>query len=121
PRLIDLVLREAMLGQQARTEVAIDHAHRRVAEHQCQNALLPDFGSNLFRHLQSFGSNNRGKVQFIVAVTDSPGRAPLVKPLHELLVLRPVRRGGPDSTVAAVDGIQTSAGIEESDESWPSA
>ena len=42
PGLIDLVLGEAVLVQQARAEVAVDHAHRGVAEHQDEDAALAD-------------------------------------------------------------------------------
>ena len=47
--LIDLVLGEAVAGQQARAEVAVDHAHRRIAEHQGQHALAADLGDDRFR------------------------------------------------------------------------
>ena len=42
PGLIDLVLGEADRIEQARAEVAVDHAHRRIAEHQCQHSPAAD-------------------------------------------------------------------------------
>ena len=40
PGLIDLVFGEAVFGQKPRAEVAVNHAHRGVAEHQGQDAPL---------------------------------------------------------------------------------
>ena len=49
PRLVDLVLGEAVRIEQARAEVAVDHAHRRVAEHEDEDAAAADLGGDLAR------------------------------------------------------------------------
>ena len=36
------MLGEAHLVQDAGAEIAVDHAHRRIAKHECENAFVAD-------------------------------------------------------------------------------
>src|SRR5262249_13196573 len=50
PRLVDLVLGETVEVQEPRTEVAVDHAHRRVAEHEREDSTAANLGGDLGGH-----------------------------------------------------------------------
>ena len=59
PRLVDLVLGEAVAVEQARAEVAVDHAHRRVAEHQDEHAAAADLVGDVARERRAVGRRDR--------------------------------------------------------------
>ena len=63
PGLVDLVLGEADRVQQAGAEVAVDHAHRRVAEHQGEDALPADLVGDLAGGRDRVGTDRGGGVE----------------------------------------------------------
>ena len=120
PRLVNLVLGEAVLVEEARAEVAVDHAHRRVAEHHDEHGALADGVGDDARSLGSLLRHRRVVDDLVGGVGDASGRAPLVEALHEGLVGGPIRCVGPRARERAAEALEARARVEKADETGPS-
>ncbi len=112
---------ETVTGKEARAKVAVDHAHRRVAEHQRQDSAAVNLGGDFVSTLSGFHANWRRVMQLIRAIGNRTTAAPFGEPVHERLVRGPIRGIGPDSRTTAIDAFQTSGRIEQSDQAGPGA
>ncbi len=119
PRLVDLVLGEAVLVQESRPEVAVDHPHRRVAEHQDQRAARAKLGRDLGSDLRRRFRHRRVVADRLLAVTDGAGGAPLVEARHEGIVGGEVGVVGPDPRKRPVEALEARAGVQQPDEPGP--
>lgn len=97
PGLVDLVLAKPDRVEQPRPEIAVDHAHRGVAEHQGQHALASNLGEHLVGLRNGDGRDTCAREDLATVIIDPAGRAPFVEPFHEPGVGRPVGSVGPDS------------------------
>jgi hypothetical protein len=102
PGLIDLVLGEAVFVQAAGAEIAVDHAHRGVAEHQMRMRRRR-MSSATFR-AKAEAPRRRARVAHLVfGIATCPPGAPLVEALHEHGVCCPVGRVGPEAGVLSAE------------------
>src|SRR5262245_2993442 len=110
-----------MLGEHPWPEIAVDHPHRRVAEHQGENSSIADVGHDLVGSGLRLRRYRSRVVQLVLRIADLAGRTPLVEPGHERLVLGPIRRRSPDSREAPAQTLEARPGVEQGNEAWPGA
>ena len=119
PRLVHLVLGEPVPVEQSRAEVAVDHPHGGVAQHQDQRAAVAE----LPRHpgCQRLGlPGDRGTVgDVLLPVRDRARLAPLLEPGHEGRVGGPVGCVGPHARERPTEALQAGAGVQQADQARP--
>src|SRR5450432_4278929 len=71
PGLVDLVLGEAMLVQEPRPEIAVDHAHGGVAEHQAEHAPRADLTGYVQGQRGGRGRDRRVIADLFAAITNA--------------------------------------------------
>ena len=121
PGLVDLVLREPVRVEEARAEVAVDHAHRGVAEHEDEDLAGADLAGDVAGEGGGLGGDGGVVGDLVLGVGDAAGGAPLVEAVHEGAVGGPVGRVGPGAGEAPAETLEAGAGVEEADEAGPAA
>ena len=121
PRLVDLVLGEPVRVEQARPEVAVDHAHRGVAEHHHEDSATADVRRDIAGDRERGGRGGRAVGDLVLGVGDAARLGPLGEAVHEGRVGRPVGRGGPGARVGSPYRLEARAGVEQAHEPGPAA
>src|SRR5713101_2375271 len=70
PSLVHFVFGEAVASEQARAEIAVNHAHRRVAEHESQDALAANFRDDFSRQGLFCRGHGCGEFQLVFRISD---------------------------------------------------
>jgi hypothetical protein len=111
------VLAEPDAREPLRTEVPVDHAHRRVAEHRREWPLRPHTSEDVVDDTRLDG---RGRVVDAPRVVIDRSRLhPRVERVHEPLVRRQVGCVRPQSAVRAPEAGEARARVEQPDEAGP--
>ena len=121
PRLVDLVLGEAVWMEEAGAEITVDHPHRRVAEHEDQDLAGVDLTCDLASKCRCPLAHRRVVRDLALFVGDRSAAAPLLQARHEGVVLRPVRRVGPRAREGATEHLEARARVEQAHEARPAA
>ena len=119
PRLVDLVLGEA---GRSRAEVAVDHPHRGVAEHQHEDAPARISAATARAISPRRAGIGREWSAVVPRVRDAAALEHHVsRPLHEASSAVQSACVGPETRERAIQHLEARAGVEQPDEPRPAA